>query len=389
MSKSVILKEGKEKSLLKKHPWIFSGAIATLPECEAGELLPVYSSTGEFLAQAYFHPTHSLTGRVLSFNQESIEEEIKDRILDALVLRKQLFDPCQTNSYRLINGEGDGISGLVVDNYNGILVVQIHTCGIEKLKPLIVDFLIKIVQPKAIYEKSTSQSRKEEGLPDIKELLYGFDFEEIEILENGLKLLVSPKHGQKTGYFLDQREMRKLISTYSMGKKVLNCFAYTGSFGLHALAGGAAHVDSVELCKEDCLLGEKNSVLNGFGPDKHRVMPEEAFAFMANNPLKYDLIILDPPAFAKKRKDVDSACFGYKKLNQMAFEKIPPRSYLLTCSCSQHIDQTLFNNLIFQSAIGAGRRAKILSSHIQAPDHPVSLYHPEGAYLKSLFLYVE
>ncbi|HSX04460.1 MAG TPA: class I SAM-dependent rRNA methyltransferase [Rhabdochlamydiaceae bacterium] len=388
MLKKAVLKEGKERSLLKGHPWIFSGAISSLPqECEPGEILPVYSSSGQFLAQAYFHPTHSLIGRVISFNQKSIEEELKSRILDAFALRNRLFDLNRTNGFRLINGEGDGISGLVVDDYDGILVLQAHTCGIERLKPLIVSLLVQIVQPKAIYEKSTSQSRKEEGLEEKKELLYGTDFDEIEIRENGLKFLVAPKTGQKTGYFFDQREMRTFISSYSLGKKVLNCFAYTGGFGIYALAGGATQVDSIEICKNSTALATKITALNGL--KNHHVIQEEVFEFIAKSPLDYDLIILDPPAFAKKRKDADAACAGYINLNQSVFAKMPPRSYLLTCSCSQHIDELLFKNLIFQSALRANRRVKILSCHRQALDHPVSLAHPEGAYLKSLFLYVE
>lgn len=387
--KSVILKEGKEKSLLKRHPWIFSGAIASIPDCEPGELLPVYSSCGQFLAQAYFQKEHSLSGRVLSFTQEKIEEELKNRILDAIVLRNRLFDPKITNGYRLINGEGDGISGLVVDYYDGILVIQVHTAGIEKLKKLIVELLVKMVKPKAIYEKSTSGSRKEEGLPEFKGLLYGTDFEEIVVLENGLKILVAPKQGQKTGYFFDQREMRKLISTYSKDKRVLNCFAYTGSFGLHALAGGAAHVDNIELCQKACELGDKIRQLNGFDKQKQHMIQSEVLPFVHAHSLDYDLIILDPPAFAKKRKDIDTACQGYCTLNEKVIEKMAPRTFLLTCSCSQHIDETLFKNLIFQAVRKSGKRAKILSHHLQAPDHPVSIFHPEGAYLKSLLLYID
>lgn len=389
MTKRVILKEGKEKSLLRGHPWVFSGAIDQLPDCKPGDIFPIFSASGEFLAQGYFHPTNSIAGRILSFTQEAIETVLEQKILDAIVLRKRLFDSAITNAYRIINAEGDGIPGLIVDQYGPYLVIQVASAGIERLKSVIIELLIRLLQPKAIYEKSTSGSRKEEGLQDAQELLYGPDFDEVQIIENQLPFLISVKNGQKTGFFLDQREMRKMITSFSKDLKVLNCFSYTGGFSVYALHGKATHVDMVEIDQTACQLCEKNLQLNHCSDASYQIMQGDAFDFLAHESLDYDLVILDPPAFAKKRKELDGAIRGYREINLQALKKMPKRSYLLTSSCSQHIDEGLFQQTVFQAALKAGRQVKILSRHQQAPDHPVSLYHPEGAYLKSLFLYVE
>lgn len=389
MIKRVILKEGKEKSLHRGHPWVFSGAIDQLPSCEPGEIFPIFSASGEFLAQGYFHPTNSIAGRILSFTQEAIHTVLEQKILDAIVLRKRLFDPQVTNAFRIINAEGDGIPGLIVDQYGPYLVIQVASAGIERLKPVIVELLIRLMQPEAIYEKSTSGSRKEEGLQDAIGLLHGSDFDEVQIIENQIPFLVSIKNGQKTGFFLDQREMRKMISPFSKGLKVLNCFSYTGGFSVYALHGKAAHVDMVEIDQTACQLCEKNLQLNHFSDASYQIMQGDAFDFLAQESLDYDLVILDPPAFAKKRKELEGAIRGYREINLQALKKMPKRSYLLTSSCSQHIDEGLFQQTVFQAALKAGRQVKILSHHLQAADHPVSLYHPEGTYLKSLLLYVE
>jgi 23S rRNA (cytosine1962-C5)-methyltransferase len=389
MDKKVILKEGKEKSLLRKHPWIFSGAIASIPACEPGEILPVYSSDGQYLAQACFHPDNSLSGRVLSFTHQETKDLLKAKIQEALDLRKKFFDPELTNAFRLINAEGDGLSGLVVDYYNDVLVLQISTCGMERLKAQIVEILISLLSPKAIYEKSCSSTRKQEGLKEQEGFLYGEEIKEVEILENGMKFLVSLTQGQKTGFFLDQREMRKLVSCYSKEKKVLNCFSYSGGFSLFALKGGASFVDSVDSCGKASELARKNTRLNGFSKEQHGIHQKDGFSFLKDSDLDYDLVILDPPAFAKKKSDIAEACKGYKEINRTAMEKMPPKSLLLTCSCSYHIDGDLFQNLLFQAASEAKRNVKILHRHIQAIDHPISLNHPEGEYLKSFTLFID
>jgi 23S rRNA (cytosine1962-C5)-methyltransferase len=384
-----ILKEGKEKSLLRRHPWIFSGAIGSLPQISPGEILPVYSASGQFLAQAYFHPKNSLSGRVLSFTEEPIERVLKKRLEEALAMRRNLLDPSITNAFRWINAEGDGISGLIVDVYADTLVMQISTWGIERLKPFFVRTLVELFKPKALYEKSSSSSRNQEGLPEREELVWGEKRDEIEILENGVKFLISIEKGQKTGFFLDQREMRKQIGSLAHSKNVLNCFSYSGGFSLAALKGGAHHVTSIDTCETATRLAEQNTQLNGFTSQQHRIVQEDVFRFLEKDPLNYNLIILDPPAFAKKREDNDQACKGYKEINRRVLEKCPPQSLLLTCSCSYFIDEELFQNLIFQSALEAGRNVKIIGRHLLAQDHPILIYHREGSYLKSLLLYVD
>lgn len=385
-TEKVILKPGKEKALLQRHPWIFSGAVESLPQVAPGSLLSVHSSRGEFLAKAYFNPGNSLVGRVLTFREEKIEEAIRRQIRDAWVLRKTL--PLDTDSYRLINAEGDGLPGLIVDCYKDVLAVQIHTQGMEKLKPLIVEELKQLVSPRTIYEKSLSSARQQEGLADAEGVLWGEECDLLEMRERDLRFQISLKEGQKTGFFLDQREMRAQIAHYAKGRRVLNCFSYTGGFALAALKGGAEFAVSVDSSKRALELAEKNSALNGFSKQQHKLVCEDAFQFLRKDPLDFNLIILDPPAFIKKRSDLVQGCKGYQEINRLVLEKIPPSSFLLTSSCSYYLDEPLFQKVLFQAAHTAGRRVRILSHHIHAPDHPVSLYHPEGAYLKSLFLHI-
>lgn len=389
MNTRIVLKKDREKSLMRKHQWIFSGAILSAPDFMDGDILSVYSHDGNFLAKAYFHRTNSIAGRVLSFENETVQSILSKRISDSYEMRKQFFDPDTINAYRLVNAEGDGLPGLIVDKYADVLVVQINTCGMEKLRPLILETLIKIISPRSIYEKSVSSARRQEGLSDFQGFIWGEEVPEVQILENGLIFSVSIEKGQKTGLFLDQREMRAMIGNHSAKKRVLNCFSYTGGFSLFALKGGALHVDSVDVCPHASSYAQKNTLLNGFDPDRHEIIQADAFDFLKTSSLEYDLVILDPPAFAKKRADVQSACLGYKEINRRVFEKIPPKSLLFTSSCSYFIDEALFQNLIFQAACEAGRTVKILSRHQHAFDHPISLYHPEGDYLKSLFLYIQ
>jgi len=387
MDKRVVLKEGKEKSLLRRHPWIFSGAIASIPEIEPGEVLPVYSSCNTFLCNAYFHPSNSLSGRVLSFTKEPIEKVIEDKLQRSIALRKKFL--ATTNAYRLVNSEGDGLPGLVIDCYADVLVMQISTFGMQRWKGYLVDLLCKLLSPRIIYEKSTSFSRKTEGLEDSEGVLFGEECNEVEIIENGIKFLVSLTDGQKTGFFLDQREMRKLLSTYCKEARVLNCFSYSAGFSLSALQGGAKEVVSVDICKRACDLARRNTLLNNFSESSHRIIQEDVFHFLKESSLEYDVVILDPPAFAKKKGDIPAACSGYKEINRGVLEKMPSQGLLLSSSCSYHVDDKLFQNLLFQAAQEAGRNVKILHRHLHAIDHPTSLYHPEGEYLKSLLLYVE
>jgi 23S rRNA (cytosine1962-C5)-methyltransferase len=384
----ITLKPGKEKAIKNKHHWIFSGAIASLPKGGKGEILPVYSNKGELLGQAYYNPKVAITGRMVCFNDTDPEEAIIHSLNQAFTLRKQLFDDKVTNTYRLINGEGDLLPGLVIDRYNQTLVIQILTLGMEKLRPLILKHLIQTFNPHSIYEKSNQGSRKEEGLPLIEHFIHGKEHDEVEVLENGLKFIVSIREGQKTGFFLDQREMRQKVKELSRGKKVLNCFSYTGGFSIYALAGGAASAVSVDISGKAIDTSAKNAKLNGFAEVKHQTIEADVFTYLREQELPYDIVILDPPAFAKGKKDVIPACRGYKDINRIAIKKMKPGSILITCSCSAYIDTPLFQQVVFQAAAEAGRQVQIIGRHILAADHPINIFHPETEYLKSLILFV-
>jgi 23S rRNA (cytosine1962-C5)-methyltransferase len=389
-NRGVTLKPGRDKAIHHKHHWIFSGAIAELPEGEEGEILPVFSHEGNMLGHGYFNRRSAIIGRMVNFDGNDPLIAIQRQIQQAILLRSHLFDPTSTNAYRLINGEGDYLPGLTVDQYGRVLVLQISTKGMERLKPLLVEELVRLLQPQAIYEKSSLPSRREEGLPDYTALIMGAFEDPICILENGFSLWVSIKEGQKTGFFLDQREMRSWVKETSRGKRVLNCFSYTGSFGVYAAAGGALSVDSVDLSSEALELAERNMTLNGYDNSHNHYHCHNVFEYLRESDLPYDLVILDPPAFAKKKKDVIQACRGYKDINRLAMKKMPPSSYLLTCSCSYHVDASLFQKVVFQAALEAGRKVRIIGRHRMASDHPVNLCHMEGGdYLKSLCLYLE
>lgn len=345
------------------------------------------SSTGEKLGLAMLNRGRSILGHMLAFGNETVTEALTSRIAKAAALRKTWFDPTYTNAIRLINAEGDGIPGLIVDAYNDVLVIQVANAGIEKLKAEIVDLLVKEFKPRSLFEKSTSFMRKKEGLEEVRSVLYGEDNPEVEVLEKGLHYSVNVLEGQKTGLFLDQREMRSMVRDLSKGRKVLNCFAYTGGFSVAALAGGATHVDSVEISAKCEARIEKNLSLNNLA--NHRFVCEDVFAFLKTANFDYDLLILDPPAFVKKRDDIAKAFRAYKDLNAHVMRKMPKGSLLLTCSCSYHVDEALFQNILFRAANESGRSVRIVEKHRQAHDHPISIFHPESSYLKSLLLYID
>jgi 23S rRNA (cytosine1962-C5)-methyltransferase len=358
-----------------------------LPDFSDGDFVEVFDAKGDKLGIATLNRGRSILGHMLSFGNDTIDETLSKRIHEAAETRKRLFNPAKTNAIRLINAEGDGIPGLIVDQYADVLVLQVANPGIEKLKEKIVSLLINEFKPRSIYEKSTSFMRKKEGLEEVRALLYGEDCAQVEVLENGLRFSVDVLTGQKTGLFLDQREMRSLVRALSDQKRVLNCFSYTGGFSISALAGGAIHVDSVDSSTKCASLIEKNLQLNAL--KNHAFICEDVFDFLKKSSFNYDLIILDPPAFVKKRDDIAKAFRAYKDLNRFCLEKMGPKSLLLTCSCSYHVDESLFQNILFRAALEANRRVRILEKHRQAHDHPISIFHPESAYLKSFLLYVE
>lgn len=390
MDHCVVLKPGKEKAICHRHHWIFSGAIAHFPSCENGSLLSVVDAKGRHLGFGYFNRRCNIAGRMVSFDQTPPLKAIEESICKAIKLRRALFSDQLTTAYRLINGEGDQLPGLIVDQYADVLVIQISTLGIDLLKSDLVEILLKLLKPRCIFEKSTSPSRKEEGLSlEVQQTLYGELPESVEILEEGLRYLVFPKEGQKTGFFLDQREMRALVRKMAKGKKVLNCFSYSGGFSVAALAGGAEYAISVEISAQAIAWARENVQLNGYSNQKNAFFQTDVFEFLKNQNWQADFVVLDPPAFAKRQKDVMNACRGYKEINRLAMLKMPSGSLLLTCSCSYFVDEALFQNLLFQAAYEAKKCVKIISKHHLAEDHPINVFHPEGNYLKSFLLYVD
>jgi 23S rRNA (cytosine1962-C5)-methyltransferase len=386
MHQQVVLHPGREKSIFYRHPWIFSGAVMKLPFFENGDMLQVVASDGKHLGYGYFNRASQIVGRLVSFDKTTPFEAIEQHIKAAITLRKALLG--SSSAYRLIHAENDFLPGLVIDRYNDAYVIQISTLGMDKVKKLIVGVLCKELAPSWIVEVSTSASRKQEGLKPTIQTLYGTPVDSIEIEEDGLRFSVSPLKGQKTGFFYDLREMRLLIQKLSANKRVLNCCSFTGAFSLHALKGGASKVVSVDISKEAIEASTGHVSLNGFDTNRHEAVVSDVFEYLQNHELDYDIVILDPPAFAKQRKDVTNASKAYRELNRLALSKMAPQSLLLTCSCSYHVDEELFTKLLFQAALGASKDVRIVQRHRLAFDHLVNLYHPEGSYLKSLLCYI-
>lgn len=389
MNQGIILQRGKERPIKDKHHWIFSGAIAKAPNYSNGDILPVYSASGELLGHAMMNKDTSIAARMINFDSTDPVSSIKLNIKRAIKYRQELFRDQNTNAYRLINGEGDNLSGLVIDKYNNVLVVQIVSTGMDKLINEIVSVLTNELNVDCIYEKSTIGARKKEGLPDMERILFGKLPDKVEILENGVKFLVDIKNSQKTGLFLDQREMRKLVGEFAKDRTVLNCFSYTGGFSLYAAINGARKVVSVDIAQDAVNLSKDNFVVNKISTDNHEFRAVDAFDYLHNQELNFDFIILDPPAFAKKREDIPNARRGYLDINKTALRKMPSNSFLLTCSCSYHMDQRMFEDIIKQAALETGRKVKIIAKHRLASDHPLNVFHNEMDYLKSLLLYID
>ena len=394
----VHLRRGKEESLERRHPWVFSGAIERITEHLAplaeGELVDVVTKSGDFIARGHWQ-IGSIAVRVLTFEEEEINQSWWNRrISEALGVRKALglVDNADTTCYRLVHGEGDLLPGLVIDIYERTAVVQCHSVGMYHSRTAIAEALREAYGDKldAIYDKSSQTLPFKADLGAIDGYLWGrCEERDNVVLENGLKFKVNWEEGQKTGFFIDQRVNRDLVRQYSKGRKVLNTFCYTGGFSVAALAGGAKEVVSIDLSERAVKLADENVRLN-FGDDA----PHEAIACTAVEYLKdidssYDLIILDPPAFAKHHKVLGNALQGYKKINARALEKIRPGGILFTFSCSQAVSRDLFRTTIFTAAAIAKRKVRIIGQLTQPADHPINIYHPEGEYLKGLVVYVE
>lgn len=392
--KKVYLKRGKEESLKRFHPWIFSGAIHHYDEKpEEGELVRVFSSDEEYICTGHFQ-IGSIMVRVLTFDDEEIDKDFYRRKLrTAYDVRRSigLTDNPENNTYRLVHGEGDNLPGLVIDIYGQTAVMQAHSVGMHTDRQMIAQALHdELSQIENIYYKSETTLPYKAELGQENCFLLGGSKENIA-LENGLKFHVDWLKGQKTGFFVDQRENRSLLQHYSQGRKVLNMFCYTGGFSFYAMRGGARLVHSVDSSLKAIELTRKNVELNFPNDERHEAFAEDAFKFLdsidENDP--YDLIILDPPAFAKHKDALHNALKGYTRLNQKAFEKIQPGGIVFTFSCSQAVNKDQFRTAVFSAACQAHRKVRILHQLHQPADHPINIYHPEGEYLKGLVLYVE
>ena len=392
MYKRIQLRKGKDESLRRFHPWVFSGAILRMDDgIEEGDLVRVITFEGDFIAVGHYQQG-SIAVRVLTFSDVEIDHAFWfSRLQSALRMRLAIgiADNPQNNTYRLVHGEGDHLPGLIIDIYGQTAVMQAHSIGMHLMRKEIAEVLAEVMESRVshIYYKS------ETTLPfmtedDMNGFLYGGSNDNIA-LENGLKFRVDWLKGQKTGFFVDQRENRSLLERYSKGKRVLNMFCYTGGFSFYAMRGGAELVHSVDSSAKAIALTKENVELNFPGDARHEAYCEDAFKYLEKAGADYNLIILDPPAFAKHRGALHNALKGYTRLNQKAFEKIEPGGILFTFSCSQVVTKDHFRNAVFTAAALARRKVRILHQLHQPADHPINIYHPEGEYLKGLVLYVE
>lgn len=392
MYPQIILKKGKEESLKRFHPWVFSGAIQAIEEgIEEGDTVCLVNRNGDFIAVGHYQEG-SIAVRVLTFEDREIDDDFwHSRISSALKMRQSIgiADSPSNNTYRLVHGEGDNLPGLIIDVYGDTAVMQAHSIGMHKVRKEIAKALVDVMESRIsnVYYKS------ETTLPfidatDMNGFIYGGSDNNVA-LENGLKFRVDWLKGQKTGFFVDQRENRSLLEKYAAGKRVLNMFCYTGGFSFYAMRGGAQLVHSVDSSAKAIDLTRENVSLNFPGDQRHEAFCEDAFKYLEKADDNYNLIILDPPAFAKHRGALHNALKGYTRLNQKAFEKIERGGILFTFSCSQVVTKDHFRNAVFTAAALAKRNVRILHQLHQPADHPINIYHPEGEYLKGLVLYVE
>lgn len=397
--RTITLRKGKEESLLRKHPWIFSGAIQSADQdMQEGDVVRVLSSRGDFIAVGHWQ-IGSIAVRVLSFEDAQIDDDFYENKLSVALdvrrsiglLRGEDTDAQHQNStYRLVHGEGDNLPGLVIDIYSDTAVMQAHSVGMHVDRMMIANALKKVMGDKlsAVYYKSETTLPYKADLGQENGFLVGQSGSDVAI-ENGLKFHIDWLKGQKTGFFIDQRDNRQLLEQYSKGKRVLNMFCYTGGFSVYSMRGGAQQVHSVDSSAKAIDLVNKNIELNFPNDSRHEAFAADAFKFIDEMGSNYDLVILDPPAFAKHRDALKQALRGYTKLNARAMEKMPKGSILFTFSCSQAVNKEQFRTAIFSAAMQAGRNIRILHQLHQPADHPINIYHPEGEYLKGLVVYVE
>lgn len=393
MYKNIYLKKGKEDSLKRFHPWVFSGAIAHMDDgIEEGDIVRVITQSGAFIALGHCQ-IGSIAVRVLSFQDIAIDDDFwKQRLAAALLMRQcaGIADNPENNTFRLVHGEGDNLPGLVIDCYGKTAVMQAHSVGMHVCRNVIARQLVEVMGNRIenVFYKSETTLPFKADLGQENGFIYGGSDDNVAV-ENGLKFHVDWLKGQKTGFFVDQRENRRLLEHYAKGKTVLNMFCYTGGFSFYAMRGNAKAVHSVDSSAKAIELTNANVELNFPGDKRHQAFCEDAFKFLDAAKDKYDLIILDPPAFAKHRAALHNALKGYTRLNVKAFEKIKSGGILFTFSCSQVVTKDNFRNAVFTAAALAGRNVRILHQLHQPADHPINIYHPEGEYLKGLVLYVE
>jgi len=375
---TITINKGREKSLFRKHPWVFSGAVNKMDgNPEEGDLVAVKSSNNEFLGLGHYQ-NNSITVKILSWTDQPIDQAWYDqKLTEAKEMRAALgFPSNHTNAYRLSHGEGDGISGLIIDIYNDVAVVQAHSAGMTKSMPLIANSLQKLGF-KNIVSKPAGKEKPQVILGEVKEIT--------NAMESGATFQVDIIGGQKTGFFLDQRDNRDLLGTLAKDKEVFNVFSYTGGFSIAALKGGATKAISVDSSASALALADQNAMVNGFA-EKHVSMKVDAVPYLENMTEEYPIIVLDPPAFAKHKSARHNAIQAYRRINEAAMKKVSKGGYLLTFSCSQVVDRQMFYDTIMSAAINSGREVQVLKHLRQPADHPVSLFHPEGEYLKGLLL---
>ena len=389
----LILKPGKEQSIKRYHPWIFSGAIEkTIGNPNEGEVVDLYSNNDEFLARGHYQPD-SITVRILTFEEENIDSVFwKKRLQKAIDHRTScgLYNSESTNVFRLVHGEGDSLPGLIIDFYNGVAVIQCHSGGMYLSRKEIALSLKEVMGNKlvAVYDKSEGTLPFKFQREEKNGFILGSSSDEIEVLENNFKFLVNVVEGQKTGFFIDQRENRQLLSSYCKNKHVANMFCYTGGFSVYALGAGAETLHSIDSSAKAIELSIKNISLNNFSKN-HETFTEDVLRFIDQIDQKYSVIILDPPAFAKHKKNLNNALQAYKRINAKAIKAIQPGGIIFTFSCSQVVTRDDFRRSVFAASANSGRQVKILHQLTQPTDHPISIYHPEGEYLKGLVIRVE
>jgi 23S rRNA (cytosine1962-C5)-methyltransferase len=382
----IVLKPGRDAAVRAGHPWIFSGAIARgLADAEPGAPVEVRAANGRFVARGYANPRTTIAVRVLTHDEEPVDEGLVARHVErALALRAAMLPP-DLRAYRVLNGEGDRLPGVVVDRYDAFLVCQFLTAGAARLAPLVVAALEARLAPRGVFERSEGGVRREEGLPDARGIVAGAaPPPELAIEEDGARFLVDVEHGQKTGFFLDQRESRRRVRALAAGRRVLNAFAYTGAFAVAAGLGGAAEVVSVDTSRPALELAEAAWAANGLAPGRASFVVGDVFDVLRAGSERWDVVILDPPPFVRRRRDLVPGLRGYKDVNLQAFRRLAADGWLLTSSCSQHLSRDVFRETVRAAAADAVRRATVVAAWGHAPDHPVALAHPEGEYLKVL-----